>query len=366
MNGKIISAFSVTKYTHFRYEDKKNVYLVLEMCTGGELLDRIQAEEFFNEKKAALYFKQLLSAVFYCHKMGIIHRDLKPDNLLLEDKSPDAKIKLIDFGLSKMIKKKEVSRKAVKMVSRVGTPFYIAPEVISGDYTELCDAWSCGVILYILLSGTVPFYGGDDNEILQKIIKLDYDYDVEAFDEVSDKAKHLIDSLLKLEDSRLSIQGALNHPWVKNLAETSKEANLTAKTINNLKSFTTSQKLKKAVLQYVATRVSHKEVGPLSEIFVSLDENCDGTLSFEEFRKGLKSIKEESEIEEILRTVDLDSDGVIDYTEFLAATMDEKKVLTEELLMEAFNQFDKVQVNLDFKINRIEMEPFLLKSSEIS
>ena len=166
------------------FEDDKNVYLVTEICRGGELFDRIIEQEFFSEKVAAKIFKQILQSLNYCHNQGIAHRDLKPENFLFETNEESSDLKIIDFGLSKIIKsqgafnkeglsagkadkegggrKKELDR----MNTRAGTPNYISPEVLAGNYGVECDLWSAGCILYILLCGYPPFYGDDDQEIL--------------------------------------------------------------------------------------------------------------------------------------------------------------------------------------------------------
>lgn len=109
--------------------------------------------------------KQILSAVVYCHANKVVHRDLKPENLLLESDEPNAKLKVIDFGVS------QVFDKTKKMTTKIGTPYYIAPEVLNKSYTEKCDVWSCGVILYVLLSGSQPFAGNKEFEVCQKIKK---------------------------------------------------------------------------------------------------------------------------------------------------------------------------------------------------
>lgn len=131
------------------YLDKKRYFLVTELCTGGELFDQIIKKPYYSERDAALVLKQVLMAVAYCHSKNIVHRDLKPENLLLqaEGAGSGSVIKVIDFGTSM---KYDPSK---KMKQTYGTPYYIAPEVLEGNYDNKCDIWSCGVIMYILLSG---------------------------------------------------------------------------------------------------------------------------------------------------------------------------------------------------------------------
>eukprot|EP00829_Urostomides_striatus_P004140 TRINITY_DN14472_c0_g2_i1.p1 TRINITY_DN14472_c0_g2~~TRINITY_DN14472_c0_g2_i1.p1 ORF type:complete len:182 (+),score=24.71 TRINITY_DN14472_c0_g2_i1:39-548(+) len=125
------------------FQDSKRFYLVTELCTGGELFDKLGQQKAYTEKEAACIMKQLLSAVVYCHSKKVVHRDLKPENLLMESATKNARLKVIDFGTSQMFDTNK------KMTTKIGTPLYIAPEVLQKSYTEKCDIWSCGVILYL-------------------------------------------------------------------------------------------------------------------------------------------------------------------------------------------------------------------------
>jgi calcium-dependent protein kinase len=145
--------------------------MVTEYCSGGELFDRIHKSKHFSEKRAAEYMRQLLSAIVYLHQKKIVHRDLKAENLLFENDSDDARLKLIDFGVSKKF------IKGFKLKETLGTPYYIAPEVLMQSYDEKCDIWSCGILMYILLCGYPPFNGDDDEEIIQAVKEGDLYFD---------------------------------------------------------------------------------------------------------------------------------------------------------------------------------------------
>lgn len=217
------------------FEDETNVYLIMEICTGGELFDRIIEKEYFSERYAAKVFKQILQAINYCHTQGICHRDLKPENFLYETKDDESDIKVIDFGLSKIL---DASTKGLqRMKTKAGTPYYISPEVLTGNYDLACDLWSAGCILYILLCGYPPFYGDDDQEILRMVKKGKFDFDGEEWDEVSEEAKDLIKKLINKPERRLTAQEALNHTWIKTLAANSKKDKLTKLNIGQFKSF---------------------------------------------------------------------------------------------------------------------------------
>lgn len=151
------------------FEDSRNVYLVMELCEGGELFDRIIEKGHFSEKQARTVFKNIVSAVAHCHANKICHRDLKPENFLLLNKRDDSPVIVIDFGLSHIFHQAKPEEKKKSMHTKAGTPYYIAPEVLIGRYDESCDVWSLGVILYILLSGLPPFYGRNDAEILEMV-----------------------------------------------------------------------------------------------------------------------------------------------------------------------------------------------------
>jgi calcium-dependent protein kinase len=157
------------------FEDNRYIHLIMEMCTGGELfdriMDRITKKKLYTEREAAVIFKQMMSAICYCHSQNICHRDLKPENLLLVNNDEDAPVKVIDFGLSKIF-----SEENHKMTTKVGTAYYVSPEVLAGDYDEKCDIWSAAVILYILLTGEPPFNGPNDNDIYKKILTKKFSF----------------------------------------------------------------------------------------------------------------------------------------------------------------------------------------------
>lgn len=135
------------------FEDEDDVYLVQELCSGGELFDYIVNQEFLSEAQAAVIFKQILHSIAYCHKNAICHRDLKPENFIFKSKGDGSNLKLIDFGLSTSYFKHVGFGHGVytRMSTRAGTAFFMAPEVLESNYTNACDMWSCGVILYIML-----------------------------------------------------------------------------------------------------------------------------------------------------------------------------------------------------------------------
>lgn len=135
------------------FEDKHHVHLVMELCAGGELFDRIIAKGHYSERAAAGVCRQMVTVVHNCHSMGVMHRDLKPENFLFLSSDETSPLKATDFGLSVFFKPGDVFK------DLVGSAYYVAPEVLRREYGPEADIWSAGVILYILLSGVPPFYG---------------------------------------------------------------------------------------------------------------------------------------------------------------------------------------------------------------
>uniref|UniRef100_A0A0G4HAB5 Calcium-dependent protein kinase 1 n=1 Tax=Chromera velia CCMP2878 TaxID=1169474 RepID=A0A0G4HAB5_9ALVE len=329
------------------YEDSKYYHLVMELYTGGELFDKIIKENRLDEPTAAMYLKQVLSGITYCHKHNIVHRDLKPENLLLESADPGAMIKIIDFGTSRVFS----TEGGRKMHQKLGTPYYVAPEVLRKRYDEKCDVWSCGVILYILLCGSPPFGGQSDNEILQKVLVGKYRMDGPEWKNVDRRAKDLIKQMLTYDpEKRISAEAALQHPWIQEVSRQQKGGAVTSSqmknALSNLKGFQQSQAMQQAALTFIASQLTSKEERDLlTKAFQELDTNGDGMLSQDEVVKGWKKVFTESdltdaEIEEIFKAADADGSGSIDYTEFLVATLDRKAMCSKEKLESAFRTFD--------------------------
>ena len=337
------------------YENDKNIYLIMELCTGGELFDRIVENTEngvqFTEKQAANLFKQMMSAINYCHKNGIVHRDLKPENLLYLNKDKNSPVKVIDFGMSKRFDSKHF------MSEKVGTAYYISPEVLNGKYDEKCDIWSAGVILYIIICGYPCFNGDDDDEIFAAIQKGKINFPSPEWDSISNDAKELIKKMCCSPNKRLTAEQVLNETWVKDNAPNAGKALLPMK-IDGFKNYSNSNKLRKAVLTYIASRLSEEEIKKIKAIFETIDTDNDGKLSLEELKKAVSltdGMKIEY-IEQLFKSIDTDNSGNIEYTEFISASIEKNIYLNEEKLKEAFKLFD---VDGSGKISRAEIEKVL-------
>ena len=325
------------------FESQRSLYLVLEECKGGEIFDRIiehiQSKQMYSEKDAAIIFQQVMSAIEYCHNNGICHRDLKPENILYLNKGPekDNPIKVIDFGLSQHISSDK------KLTTKVGTAYYVAPEILKGDYTEKCDIWSAGVILYIFLSGDPPFNGPSDSAIYNKIAQMKFNFPEKKWGNISKEAKDLIINMIAPEKERYTAKQVLAHPWFSNSNTTPlSELNFDSSFFID---YVKASRLKKISLLFIASRLDQNEINDLKKTFEAFDKSKDGQITFEELKKGLIQLKSnkmtEKEIKELFEMIDVDQNGKIDYTEFLASTIQKKNYLRKERLLEAFCVFDK-------------------------
>jgi len=229
-------------------EAENKLYFVMELVTGGELFDRIVEKGSYSEDDAKVLVRKIVSAISYLHGLNIAHRDLKPENLLVKSIEDDTDVKIADFGLSKIIDETKL------MQTACGTPGYVAPEVLNAEgYDKEVDMWSIGVITYILLCGFPPFYSESVPEVFEQIMKAEYDYPEEYWDEISPEAKDFIDHLLVVDvPKRMTAEQALQHTWLR--AEERKEK----KKSSALGKF--QQKMKNYVQGRKASKVTIKEL----------------------------------------------------------------------------------------------------------
>lgn len=189
---------------HAVYEDEEAIHLVLDLCSGPDLFDRISASAPMPEPDAAEIMTQLMEAIAICHRRGIAHRDIKPDNVLFDDQD---RVKLVDFGSAEVFGDGGRSMRGI-----VGTPYYVAPEVVAGrEYNEKVDVWSAGVMMYVMLSGMVPFYGETAVEIFEKVVRGNVRFPTAVFRDVSPAAKDLMRRMLSKDvDRRFSAEQVLS------------------------------------------------------------------------------------------------------------------------------------------------------------
>ncbi|WVZ65542.1 hypothetical protein U9M48_014888 [Paspalum notatum var. saurae] len=341
-------------------EDDDGVHLVMELCEGGELFDRIFEREHYSERAAAKLARTIVEVVQLCHENGVMHRDLKPENFLFVNKSEDSPLKAIDFGLSVLFKPGD------RFTEVVGSGCYMAPEVLKRSYGPEIDVWSAGVILHILLCGFPPFWGGEccffrpllhtsfsnqhwmhpysDEKIAQSILRGGINLQRDPWPKVSQNAKDLVRKMLDPDPrTRLTAKQVLEHPWLKN---TDKASNVSLGEVvrSRLKQFSSMNKFKKKALGVVAMNLPIEEIDKYTQMFHTMDKDDDGNLSLEELKEGFRinghPVPEE-EIKMLLCAGDVHGNGTLDCEEFVTVLLHIKKMNNDEYLPNAFNFFDK-------------------------
>ncbi|KAG2683453.1 hypothetical protein I3760_10G031600 [Carya illinoinensis] len=323
------------------YEDDRAVHIVMELCEGGELFDRIVARGHYTERAAAAVTKTVVEVVQMCHKHGVMHRDLKPENFLFANMKETAPLKAIDFGLSVFFKPGE------RFTEIVGSPYYMAPEVLKRNYGPEIDVWSAGVILYILLCGFPPFWAETEQGVAQAIIKSVVDFRKDPWPKVSDNAKDLVKKMLNPDPKRrLTAQEVLDHPWLQN-ANKAPNVSLGETVRARLKQFSLMNKLKKRALRIIAERLSVDEVADIKEGFKMMDTSNKGKINVDELRVGLHKLGHQipdTDVQILMEAGDVDKDGYLDYGEFVAISVHLRKMGNDdEHLHKAFELFDRNQ-----------------------
>ena len=316
------------------YDFRNRMYLLLELCSGGDLYSR----DPYNEDTAKSIIRDLLSAVSYLHSQEIVHRDLKFENIMFVSPRSD-QIRLIDFGLSKKYASDEHLHDAV------GTVYTMAPELIRGSYDAKADVWSVGVIAFMLLSSSMPFYGKDRVQVIKKILKGKYSFASRRWKQVSEEAMSFVRDLLVNVEDRPTSDDAYRSPWLEVVPDQyHSETDLMRmdEIQATMQAFAGYSKLKKLALMVIAFKSTSEEIGYLRSMFLKFDKVKNGEISLEEFKAALSEYYDYSdeEIEELFNGIDIDGTGSIHYMEFLAATLEAHGSIDEQRLAEAFDRID--------------------------
>ncbi|XLR50370.1 hypothetical protein S83_001042 [Arachis hypogaea] len=335
------------------YEDSNGVHLVLELCSGGELFDRIVAQDRYSETEAATVIRQIAAGLEAIHKANIVHRDLKPENCLFLDKRKDSPLKIMDFGLS------SVEEFTDPVVGLFGSIDYVSPEALSqGKITAKSDMWSLGVILYILLSGYPPFIAQSNRQKQQMIMNGNFSFYEKTWKGISQSAKQLISSLLTVDPIRRpSAQELLSHPWV--IGDVAKDDQMDPEIVSRLQSFNARCKLRAAAIASVWSTTVFLRTKKLKSLIGSYDlteeeiENLrihfkkicgngdNATLS--KFEEVLKAINMPSLIPLAPRIFDLfdnNRDGTVDMREILCGLSSLKNSKGDDALRLCFQMYD--------------------------
>ena len=338
------------------YESKNCFYIINEFCPEGELYNYIN-NSTLTEQQLSVIFYQVFSGLKYLHENNILHRDLKPENILISKKEIDLQdnaeyfwIQIIDFGTAKIFE----NDKNENLV--VGSPYYIAPEVLNKNYNEKCDTWSVGVILYMFLVGKPPFNGKDNAEIVNSIRTQNYDENnpklLTRSEEVRDLIKHLLD---KDTNKRLSAKEALNHQWFKTFNGRKLFKNFKKEDIepfiDNLFNYTVNSKIQQLVIAFLVHNLPHTESSHnILKFYRYFNKAGDCRLTKEELIDGLCKYRDKDEVNEkvdnLIYLLDNDNNGFIEYEEFLRACINKKEILNDEYLKYAFKFLDKENKNI--------------------
>ena len=334
------------------YHDQFYFHIVTELCRGNNLSMRLKKiGGRMKEEQVRIIIMKVLHAMNYCHSFGVVHRDLKPENIVFESPNTEDEddeldehnnntynIKIIDFGLSTLKNKTE------KLHTILGTPYYMAPEVLKGDYNEKCDIWSIGAITYYLLTGTEPFKGETSNKIFAKILFTEPDYNPDKFRNVSPLAIDFIKKcFMKEPDNRFSTQEGLTHPWFepvfkKLYAPKYLDDNL----LYNISTMKKYSHLKRLIMRYLVYNMGHTELSVYKKAFLAFDKYNSGVITPDELKRLFNIYHKPLSDEQIKNIMSLsdDNNDFLTYSEFIICCLRIRDFLTPKKLFDAFLFFD--------------------------
>jgi len=336
------------------YETSDKIYMVQDLCSGGELFDRLdeQPDYHYTEKECAFLVKQMLSVIRYMHSKGVAHRDLKLENFLFSTKEENSLLKLIDFGSSKYFRSGELLHDCV------GTPYTVAPEVIKGSYDERCDLWAIGVITYVLLSGEAPFGGCGGPESLfvirDNILRGNFKFEPEEiWSNISQNAKDFIMSLLVIDpNKRPTAREAQMSPWFKQRSiqdsMTKEKIKLNPNVIKAMTNFSKQNSLKRILNEALSFSLVPYQVQDLYQEFEKINSDGSGMISLEELKKALVARKtkskrrlKEGDVVDIFHAMQIwNSEKNIEWHEFIAAVLLSHNIVREHNVFLTFERLD--------------------------
>lgn len=363
------------------YESDKHLYLVTELCTGGQLWERVEAGRF-SEAQAARIIREIMQLLAQAHSRNIVIRDIKPDNLLFLDHSEDAPLKAIDFGIATICTPDDV------LEERCGSPVYVAPEVLKKKYGQKADVWSAGMVAYLLLCARLPWKGdhsittsdlyvsmGDGKSFNRKdafsaLMFSELDFECPPWPQLSPDAKDFVQHLLVKDPAkRASAIEALDHRWL--LPEGTATAQPFDTTIvQRLQNFGTFSRVKKVALRAIVGSIAHDDslVSEVREAFEELEHGHAGSVKNSILLQGLKDrgyTLQDNEAEQLVSHLDTDTNGAVDYLDWLAAMVDWHKVQQEEEWEEWVRQaFKSLDSNQDGLISKQDMQEMTIDLDE--
>nr|XP_043640309.1 CDPK-related protein kinase-like [Erigeron canadensis] len=301
------------------YEDHDNVYVVMELCEGGELLDRILSRGGkYSEDDAKFVLIQILNVVAFCHLQGVVHRDLKPENFLFKSKDENSQLKAIDFGLSDFVKPDE------RLNDIVGSAYYVAPEVLHRSYSTEADVWSIGVIAYILLCGSRPFWARTESGIFRAVLKAHPSFEEVPWPTLSPEAKDFVKRLLNKDPrKRMTAAQALSHPWIRSTNDV--KLPLDVSILRHMKGYMRSSALRKAAIRALVKTLTADELVYLKEQFSLLEPSKNGSISIDNIKVALMKhatdAMKESRVQDFLTSLNALQYRRMEFDEFCAAAI---------------------------------------------
>jgi len=330
---------NIVKYFE-TYEDDHFIHIVMEYIPGDNLFKVITNKKYFKftEKEICQIMTCLLKAVLFLHHNNIVHRDIKPENILFSVPRDFNALKLIDFGLS-------IQKNAKNDNRRVGTPYYMSPEMIHGNFVYESDMWSIGVILFVMVTGKQPFRARDKEGVFEKILNAKYDKKSLEKSKCSNELKDLIKkTLVKDYKKRISVESALSHKWFSLFENNVNNFQIIDQDIlDSLQNFQYTNILQKETFYYLAKLSNDKEILKLKKAFEIIDKDNSGEIEYEEIPKIFEDLgiqASEQELKNIFKSLDFHCDGKVNYSEFLAGTLSSLKIFKDDKLLSAFKYFD--------------------------
>ena len=328
------------------FEDDLFIHIVMEYLKGQDLSKIISLKNYndFSENQMGIIIQQLLKALSFIHSKKIIHRDIKPENILFSDKKNLYTLKLIDFGLA---------ANSDQEIKTVGTPSYMSPEMIDGNVTYVSDIWSVGVIVYQMITGDLPFKDDDNKTLYEKIKNGNYDTEILNEKDCSEEVKDFINKALQKDiKNRLTVDEALNHPWIKKFSINNLDQSLINEdSIKLFIQFSKRPALHKEIFYFFAKISNETDIVDYKNVFNSFDANNKGCLSKEDLKTGLEKNKidiDEDTLDCIFKGLDFHNSGRISYSEFLAAMVSSKNFNKEEKIKSVFNLLRESEQNKDY------------------
>lgn len=344
-------------YLYEVFEDEKCVDLVMELCSGGELWDKIKLGSY-SENAARRLVREIVRAVAQCHGMNVLLRDIKPENFMFLDRAPGSPLKAIDFGISVFCQPGQY------IDVRAGTPIYIAPEVLRMHYTLSADIWSLGIVAYQLLTGRLPFSGEegqevseeymakkvfDNKEVFRAVLFAELDYESPPWDTLSDAARDFVQSCLQRDEKlRPSAEQLLEHPWLQDELHVS-DAPFSDTIVQRLQRFGLYGRFRQVALKAVVRGMAgdSEALADMRQAFQMMDTDHDGRVTYSELKQALQDghfSLSAGEAEQLLEQVDTYHRGEIDFSEWAAAMADWRSFKAgndwDRLVADAFKSMD--------------------------